>query len=177
MYGMRFAIYLFRIIFSIYDSLQKFKSRKVLAALCAIVFFLTGTLSIAREINSDYMMFSSEDVELSKWVIDNTEKDDTFICGTQHINPVSSLAGRNIVCGPASWLYYHGFNISKREMDIYAFYKQPKNYKILDKYDVDYILLSPHEIARYDANKEAFDSIYEKVYSSGEISVYEVEND
>ena len=62
-------------------------------------------------------------------------------------------------------------------MDIYAFYKQPKNHKILDKYGVDYILLSPHEIVRYDANAEAFDSIYEKVYSSGDISVYEVEND
>ena len=164
-------------IFSIYDSLKSFRSRKVLAMLCALVFFLTGTLSIAREINSDYMMFSSEDVELSKWVIDNTEKDDTFICGTQHINPVSNLAGRNIVCGPASWLYYHGFNISEREMDIYAFYVQPENHKILDKYGVDYIFLSPHEIARYDADLETFDSLYNKVYSSSSISVYEAKND
>ena len=77
-------------IFSIYDSLKKFRSRKVLAVLCTLI-FLTGTLSIAREINSDYMMFSSEDVELSKWVIDNTEKDDTFICGTQHISPFQTL--------------------------------------------------------------------------------------
>jgi hypothetical protein len=164
-------------IFSIYDSLKKFRSRKVLAVLCTLIFFLTGTLSIAREINSDYMMFSSEDVELSKWVIDNTEKDDTFICGTQHINPVSNLAGRNIVCGPASWLYYHGFNISEREMDIYAFYVQPENHKILDKYGVDYIFLSPHEIARYDADLETFDSLYNKVYSSSSISVYEAKND
>ena len=110
-------------VFSIYDSLKSFKSRKVLAALCAMVFFLTGTLSIAREINSDYMMFSSEDVELSKWVIDNTEKT-ILLYGTQHINPVQALqAGMcmrslhgfitTALIYPKRWIYTHSTNSLK----------------------------------------------------------------
>ena len=56
---------------------------------------------------------------------ETTERDAIFLTGTQHINFVSSLAGRRIVSGPDTWLYYHGFDTSERQTDIRAFYADP----------------------------------------------------
>ena len=150
----------------IFDRLKGLRARYVLAGMLAVCCFATGTLSIAREVKSDYQMFSKSDVELAEWVEENTDKNDTFICWTQHINPVSALAGRDIVCGPGLWLYYHGYNLSERENDIRAFYQDPANNRaVLDKYSVDYILLGGYEYndaqASASALTENFDCVYE----------------
>ena len=133
----------------------------------AVCCFATGTLSLAREVKSDYQMFSRSDVQLAAWVEENTEKDDTFICWTQHINPVSALAGRDIVCGPGLWLYYHGYDLSARENDIRTFYQDPANNRhILEKYSVDYILLGGYEYNDARANGAALADNYECVYEA-----------
>ncbi|MDO5021803.1 MAG: hypothetical protein Q4E07_00510 [Eubacteriales bacterium] len=164
--------------FSLLDRLKGLKSRKAIAILSCIVFFLTGTLSITREIKSDYEMFSQEDVRLAKWVEENTEDNALFLTGTQHINPVSSLAGRSIVCGPAMWLYYHGFNIGERESDIRLFYSSPEDSKdILNKYGVDYILFTPHELAKYGADMQELAAIYPVVYNDNAIAVFKANYD
>jgi uncharacterized membrane protein len=142
------------------------------------VFFLTGALSIIRESVSDYQMFSKEDVELAEWVQKNTDDEALFLSGTQHINPVSSLAGRSIVCGPAMWLYYHGFDTAERESDIRNFYASPSDRQdILKKYGADYILFSPYETAKYGANKYDIASAYTSVYDNGGIAVFKAEYD
>lgn len=151
----------------VYDRMSGLRSRKALAAMLAVCCFATGTLSIARECVSDYQMFSSSDVQLAAWVEENTEQEDTFICWTQHINPVSALTGREIVCGPALWLYYHGFNLSERENDIRSFYRDPAGQKdILQKYDVDYILLGGYEYNNTAPNVSALEENYDCVYEA-----------
>ncbi|MBR6786801.1 MAG: hypothetical protein IKM26_02600 [Clostridia bacterium] len=164
----------------IFDRLKGLRARYVMAGMLAVCCFATGTLSIAREVKSDYQMFSKSDVELAEWVEENTDKDDTFICWTQHINPVSALAGRDIVCGPGLWLYYHGYNLSERENDIRAFYQDPANNRaVLDKYSVDYILLGGYEYndarASAGALTENFDCVYEapdgtRIFSVGDMA-------
>ncbi len=164
--------------FSVFDALKKFKSRKIIAVLCCLMFFLTGSLSIIREVKSDYQMFSKEDVELSQWVEENTSDDALFLSGTQHINPVSSLAGRKIVCGPAMWLYYHGFDTAEREKDIQLFYSSPSfGNDILKKYGVDYILFTPFEASRYGVNKDDLASAYKTLYDKGSTAVFKAEYD
>ena len=172
----------------IFDRMKGLRSRYVLAGMLAICCFATGTLSIARECIGNYQMFSKSDVELAAWVEENTDKDDTFICWTQHINPVSALAGRDIVCGPGLWLYYHGYDLSTREADITAFYRDPANGRdILEKYDVDYILVGGHErsIQVWDGNLFSYVNInvdetvleehYKRVYEAWDgTSIYAV---
>lgn len=162
----------------IFDRLKGLRARYVMAGMLAICCFATGTLSIAREVKSDYQMFSRADVELAAWVEDNTDQEDTFICWTQHINPVSALAGRKIVCGPGLWLYYHGYNLEERESDIRAFYQNPAGrMDILEKYSVDYILLGGYEYNNTNpdtlALEERFSLAYEakdgtRIYAVGE---------
>lgn len=162
----------------VYAKLKGLRARKLIAVLACLAFFLSGGLSIAREAVSDYKMFSENDTKAAQWVESETDSESMFMAGMQHINPVSSLAGRHIVCGPALWLYYHGFNLHEREQDIRAFYLNPKsNTHILKKYGADYVLLGSYERTAYSASDSVFDALFPRVYADaqGEIIIYRAE--
>ena len=157
--------------------LKGLRARPVIAALCAVGCVATGTLSIARECVSDYQMFSAQDVAAAEFVEQTTERDAIFLTGTQHINFVSSLAGRRIVCGPDTWLYYHGFDTSERQTDIRAFYADPVGQAaVLEKYGVSYILLSGNERYSMAVDTAALEREYTRIYASpgDEIVIYAV---
>lgn len=164
--------------FELLDKLKGLRARPVVAIVSLVVFFFTGALAVARECKSDYQMFSKEEVDAAAFVEENTEPHATFITGTQHINFVSSLAGRRIVCGPDLWLYMHGYDTDSRKQDIRAFYADPEGHRdVLEKYGVDYILVTGSE--RYDMNVNtlALDSGFRKIYESGSgsIAIYAAE--
>ena len=161
----------------LFGRLEGFRARYVLAGITLFVFFASGSLSIAREMKSDYVMFSPEDVEAEEFIEKNTPQHATFITSTYHINLVSSLAGRNIVCGPNTWLYYHGFSINERQADIRAFYADPDgNRRVLDEYHVDYILVGDKEFGTMNVNLTALEEGFEKVFQSenGAVRIYRV---
>ncbi|MBE5781893.1 MAG: hypothetical protein E7329_01095 [Clostridiales bacterium] len=155
--------------------LKGMRAKPVLAALCAFACFFTGALAIARECKSGYQMFSRQEVEAAEFVEEHTEKDATFVTWTQHINFVSSLAGRKIICGPDTWLYYHGFSTWERQVAIRDFYADPMgNLDLLEEYGADYILVSGNERYNLTIDTHAFENYFEKVYESeyGEIIIY-----
>ena len=158
------------------DKLKGGRARPVLAVVCAVACFATGALAIAREWKSDYQMFSKEDVEAAEFVENNTAQHAVFLTGDQHINFVSSLAGRSIVCGPDLWLTFHGYNNSQRHADVRAFYADPAgNLDILEKYHVDYILVTGNERYNMTVNESALDSLFPVIYESrnGGIVIYD----
>lgn len=157
--------------------LRGLRARPVLTALCAFLCFFTGALSIAHECNSDWQMFSREEAAAAEYVEENTEADATFVTWTQHINFVSSLAGRKIICGPDTWLYYHGFDTWRRQAEIRAFYADPMgNLGVLEKYGADYILLGGNERSQLTVDAAALDQNFDLVYESerGNILIYRV---
>ena len=160
--------------------LKGLRARPVIAVMAAIACFFTGALAVARECKSDYEMFSRSAVEAAAYVEKNTPEHAVFMTGTGHINFVSSLAGRDIVCGPNTWLYYHGYNTSDRYADIAAFYTDPAGHTdVLEKYQVSYILVSSSERSSYQVNTSALDGMFEKVFEtedgwSGPIVIYAV---
>ena len=164
----------------IFERMRGLRSRYVLAGMMAVACFATGTLSIARECVSDYQMFSYADVQTAEYVEENTPEHSTFICWTQHINPVSALAGRNIVCGPALWLSFHGYDLRPRESDIRAFYADPEaNEEVLNRYNVDYILIGEYETSSLTINEDAIASRYPCIFESdnGNMRIYQVVTD
>ena len=162
--------------FELFDHLRGLHSRPVIAVLCAVGFFTSGTLSILRETIGDYRLFDREDVEAAAFVESSTERDAVFLTGTQHSNFVSSLAGRRIVCGPDTWLYYHGFDTDERKADIQRFYADPEeNMDVVEKYGVRYIV-SGGERFDYPVNLAGLERIFEKIYESedGGIEIFAV---
>ena len=155
--------------------LKGLRARPVIAVCVAVVTFLSAGLTLWRECVSDYQAFGSGAVEVAEWVKENTEDGDVFLTGTQHLNPVSSLAGRTTVCGPDLWLYYHGIDTTERKEDIRAFLEDPyENTEILTKYNVSYIMISSYERSDYDVDTDTLDELYEVVFSNGEATIYRV---
>lgn len=159
----------------VWRRLQGMRARPVMAAIAAVVVFLSAGLTLWRECVSSYQAFNYRAVEAAEYVQDNTEEHSVFLSGTQHLNPISSIAGRTTVCGPDLWLYYHGFNTTERKQDIEAFFTAPQdNLDILTKYDVDYIYVSSYERNDYAVDEAALDEMFDLVFENGEATIYKV---
>lgn len=157
----------------IYERMRGVRARGAIAAVFLAACFLSAGLTVARECVSDYVAYTREDVAVADYVNENTEKDAVFLTGQQHLNPVSSLAGRSIVCGPGLYLVYHGYDLSQREMELRAFYFDPKgNTAVLARYGVDYILVSAYERASYAIDDEALYELFPIVYDSPSARIY-----
>ena len=160
---------------SLWQRLRGMRSRWVLAVLAAVVTFLSAGLTIWRECVSDYVAYSPEAVEAGVFARDQTEKDAVFLTGTQHLNPVLSIGGKTIVCGPDLWLYWHGFDTQERKDDLRLFYTDPEGHpEIPQKYGADYICVSSYERTEYGVDEEALSRSYRKVFENGETVIWKV---
>lgn len=155
--------------------LKGLRGRYLLAALFVGCSVLSGSLSIAREAVSNYQLFDAGAVQAARFVEEETEPHAVFMTGTQHLNPVAALAGRNIVCGSDLYLYFHGLNYQQNARDVQRFYQDPAgNLDVLEQYGVSYIYLSDYERAEQNADEAALDALFPKVYEAGRITIYAV---
>ncbi len=161
-------------VLQVYHALHHIQGKRVIATIFLILGLTSGCLSIAREIVSDYQHFTSAAVEASQFTIANTEEHSMFITGTQHVNPIASLAGRRIIVGPDLWLYYHGLNTNERKMDVQHFYEQ-NDTTILEKYKVDYIYLSNYERHNYAVNETALEENYAEIFTKDDVRIFKVQ--
>ena len=159
--------------------LRGLPGRRVIAAGFLLCCFTSSTLTVARECVSDYQAYSAADIETAEFVRENTPEHSIFLTGNQHLNPVSSLAGRTILCSSDLYLYYHGFNTTQRQAEIAAFYANPAaNLDLLRQYQVQYIYVSPYERAntQYAVNEAALEALFAVIYESagGQNRIFEV---
>ena len=159
----------------IMQRLSGLSGRNLLCALFIFVSVFSGALSIARETISGYQLFGANAVAAGKWIRENTQKDDVFMTGQQHINPVCSLAGRQIICGSDLYVFFHGLDYSAMDADCRRFYEYPSsNTAVLEKYGVDYIYISDYERADFDVDMETIDETYDLVYHNPDVRIYRV---
>ena len=91
---------------------------------------------------------NNEVIQAADYIRENTDAHGVFLADCNwHLNPVSVLTGRSIVCGPDLFLYYPGIDTSERKADISAMFdkyaelgKQTKwpNVNIWDGFTEDY---------------------------------------
>lgn len=160
----------------IWRRLKGLQGRKVLAVMASVVFFLSAGLTLWRECVSCYQAYSAAAVEAGEFARDETEEDAVFLTGVQHLNPVLSIGGKTIVCGPDLWLYWHGFNTWERQSDITRFMEDPiHNTDVVEKYDVDYVYVSSYERNDYDVDMNALNEMYgDPVFSNTEATIWQI---
>ncbi|MBQ8161585.1 MAG: hypothetical protein IJ083_12695 [Clostridia bacterium] len=159
----------------LYRRMKGVRAWPLLAGGFLFCFFFSAGLTLARECVSDYVAFSSAAVEAGEFVRDETEEGSVFMTGTQHLNPVSAIAGRQVVCGPDLYLYWHGISTGERHLEQTAFYEDPANHlDVLEKYGVDYVYVSSYERSDYRVDTAYMDEHFEKVFENGEAAVYRV---
>ncbi len=152
--------------------------RKILAAILVASLTLSSLLSIYREMNLSYQLFSNEDVDLGLWVRENTPLDSLFLTEFTHRSFVSNLGGRKILMGYQGSLWVHGIKYEDRERDIKDIYLGTADAKnLLYKYKVDYIVIGPGEINDLNANEEFFVENFCLVESTTNYRIYSVKCD
>ncbi|MCI6376559.1 MAG: hypothetical protein MR842_02195 [Clostridiales bacterium] len=162
-----------------FGRLRGLPGRRALAAMFLVCCFASSALTVARECVSDYQAYSANDLETAAYVRESTPEHCVFVTGNQHLNPVSSLAGRTILCSSDSYLYYHGFNTAARRAEIAAFYEEPaQNLDLLRRYQVQYVYVSPWERAssQYALNEAALEALFPLAFETadGQNRIFEV---
>lgn len=151
------------------------RGRPAIAGLAAVTFFLSAGLTVWRECVSDYVAFGKGAVEAGEYIRDHTPREAVFLTGTEHLNPVCAIGGRDIVCGPDLWLYWHGFDTRARQTELMLFYADPEGHReIAEKYGAEYVYVSSWERSNYDIDEEALDRMCSRVFENSEATVYRI---
>ena len=161
----------------IYEGMRRMKLRGIRILATAFVFcaLLSGTLTICRETVSDYQLYNATEVTAMEYVSENAPQDAVFLTGEQHNNAVSTLAGRKLVCGSPTFLYFHGLNYYQQESDAYAMFQDPVgSADLFTEYSVDFIYISSQERSQYALDESLISSLYPLWYSLGDINIYAV---
>ncbi|HWR22615.1 MAG TPA: hypothetical protein VN366_03980 [Feifaniaceae bacterium] len=164
-----------KLLTDLYDRLSGFAGRRYLAALTLCALFLSGTLTLAREAIGDYEQFSADEAAAADYISEGTAPDALFLTATNHNNAVSSLTGRNILCGTGSYLYYHGLDYETREQQVRLLFEQPEVCfgALRETYGIDYVFVSNYERYTYEVD-EGFFSRFPIVYENDTVTIYDV---
>ena len=158
---------------ALWNRLKGLPGRTLLAAVFLLASTLSGALTIGREIVSDYQLFSADNAKAAAWIEANTPRDAVVLTGYQHNNPVAALAGRHIVCGTGSYLYFHGIDYSVQQQDERAMLEQPaENLALFDQYGVDCVYISSYERGDFATDEAWFAENCDLAFTSGDVCVY-----
>ncbi len=157
----------------IWEKLKGLKLRALLACLFIAAGTVSGGLSIAREVVSDYQLFSADEVEAAEFIEHNTDSTDVFLTGQQHNNAVAALTGRYIVCGTDTFLYFHGLDSSAQRHACELMFTDPANNRdLFDAYDVSYVYISSWELSNFSIDLEWFDQNMNVVFRNASVIIY-----
>lgn len=119
---------------------------KIVSAIIVISMLLSALLSIWREINVKYMLFSKESVAVGKQLREITSRNAIFLTYKIHNSPVNNLSGRSIIMGYPGLLWVHGINYQNREKDIDNIYNgSPDAKTLIDKYGINYLVAESYD--------------------------------
>ena len=163
------AMYLIRL----WHRLKGVHGRAMLAFLFIGASTISGTLSIGREVVSNYMLFGQNEVQAAAFIDENLPMDAVILTGDQHNNAVAALSGRHIVCGTSSYLYYHGFDTSDRYAAEAQMLANPgESADLFEEYGVDYIYISGHERSAFDADETWFLENCFLIYDQDDVRIF-----
>ncbi|WP_417340024.1 hypothetical protein [Gemmiger sp.] len=144
-----------------------------LAACCFTAMF-GSVLTLGREALSDYQQWSADDIALAAYIDENAESDALFLTSDSHLTPVFALAGRQILCGSGSYVYYHGMDYADEYNAMRTLYETPDTVT-LQIWGVQYAVFDSSVYSRFaDANEEWYAQRYPLWYENGGCRVYKI---
>ena len=158
---------------TVWNRLKGVRWRALLAAAFMLSATLSGALTIGREVVSRYLLFNQSEVRAAQYIEENAPRDAVVLTGTQHKNPVAALAGRSIICGTPSYLYFHGIDYSRQYLDLAQMLEFPgDSQELFERYGVDYAYISSYERGDFQVDEDWFRENGELVFAEGDVCVY-----
>lgn len=158
------------------DVAARLRARPVRVLALGTVCFLAmfgSVLTVAREALSDYQHWSTDEIALAEYVARNAESDALFLTSDRHTNPVFSLAGRRILCGSGSYVYYHGMDYGDEYAAMRLLYEAP-DASILELWGVDYVVFDASVTSEFAADESWYAARYPVWYENGSCRVYQI---
>ncbi|MGC2743786.1 MAG: hypothetical protein WA672_11400, partial [Candidatus Angelobacter sp.] len=151
-------------------SLIRWLAPAVLATL-----LLAGALDILRVVSeaSEYQEFDAQGIAAARLISAQTAPRALVLHAPTYNSPVF-LTGRRSLLGYPGWMWSRGLDYSGRSTDIERIYAgAPEAEALLRKYNVDYVLVGPMELASFKVN-EQFWSKYKTLSQAGAYRVYQI---
>mgnify|MGYP000814987267 CR=1 FL=1 len=105
---------------------------------------------------------------------ENAGSDALFLTSDSHLTPVFALAGRRILCGSGSYVYYHGMDYADEYNAMRTLYETPDTVT-LQIWGVQYAVFDSSVYSRFaDANEEWYAQRYPLWYENGGCRVYKI---
>ncbi len=140
------------------------------------IFVLTasGVLTVTRESHQRWLLYDPEAVALAEWVKANTRPEDRFLTSDAHNHPIPGLTGRPIVLGYRGWLWSHGLDYGRQEVDLREMLAlSQKGRELLRSYNIRYIVIGPSE--RQITNTDMWTtSSYHVLFKSLRYTIYRI---
>mgnify|MGYP003274087998 FL=1 len=142
--------------------------------LCCFITMFGSVLTVGREALSDYWQWSADDITMADYIDDNTETDAVFLTSDSHLCPVFSLAGRRILCGSGSFVYYHGMNYTAEYNAMHQLYENPDEVS-LAQWGIDYVLFDGYVFSNIqNADESWYAARYPLWYENGGSRIYKI---
>lgn len=144
----------------------------LLAAACFLGMF-GSVLTVGREIVSDYQHWSADDLALGEFVSENAASDALFLTSDRHTEPVFAWAGRRILCGSGSYVYYHGMDYSNEYQTMRTLYEAPEE-SLLAAWGIDYVVFDASVDAEFAAREDWYAARYPLWYQNDSARIYRI---
>ena len=164
----------------IWNKLISVQGRIYLAILVIFLGTFSGILTIGRELYSGgaYTTFSKSMIEMSEYIKKNTPSDAVFLTSTTHINPVCSLAGRNVYVGSSLYVFYHGFGseFNERSVEINTIFQQDYDsfVRFCKEKSISYVYIGEYELDELSPNTDILNQL-EKIINIGNETLYKIQ--
>ena len=144
----------------------------MLSGVCFLAMF-GSVLTVGREMLSDYQHWSADEIALAAYVSDYADGDALFLTSDRHTTPVFALAGRCILCGSGSYVYYHGMDYSAEAAAMQTLYEFPDE-SVLDAWGIDYVVFDASVSAEFAADETWYADRYPLWYENDSCRVYQI---
>ncbi|MBC7900643.1 MAG: hypothetical protein H7070_11400 [Saprospiraceae bacterium] len=154
---------------------RKTTAFQVIAAVCLIVLIFSGALDVWRTASGqiNFKVFEADGVLVAERIKQRTPQTSLFLNAPTY-NSAVVLSGRQSLMRYPGHLGSHGIDYTERERDVKSMYAGgPAASALLQKYGIDYVLISPEEKSAAGAN-EAFFSQFPVIAEAGQYKVYKI---
>ena len=142
-------------------------------AACCFAGMFGSVLTVGREALSDYRQWSADDMALADHIDENAGSDALFLTSDSHLTPVFALAGRRILCGSGSYVYYHGMDYSAEYNAMRVLYETPDE-DTLAAWDIGYAVFDSSVYAKFAADESWYAARYAVWYENAACRVYKI---
>jgi len=158
---------------------RKKRAHPIFVRLFIVVIFsisiLSGSIDAYRIIRfklHSHIMYSQEEILLTKWVKNNTSPKSIWLTGDNHNHWLFNLTGRQALMTYRGWLWTHGYDYHDVEKDITKMFENPtQSQDLFEKHEVDYVVIGPNEKRVWHANENEF-SQFLLIKSSPNYKIY-----